>query len=86
MKPSIGRIVILKGRVENATDEHPAIITRVWSDECINVLGFFDATGVRSETSVYLFGDRAQATEFLRKHDEGSNPVVTVAAFWPERV
>lgn len=61
MKPSIGRIVIyVVGDYEtafegfpfdgpNGTREHPAIITRAWSDDCVNLHVFFDAnpSGVR---------------------------------------
>lgn len=35
MKPSIGRIVLFNYR--ESGEEFPAIITRVWSDECVNL-------------------------------------------------
>lgn len=46
MKPSICRIVIFRqGPNEtpvNGTREHPAVITRVLSDTCVNLQVFFD--------------------------------------------
>ncbi len=42
MKPSLGRIVLFHNFDSNATKEHPAIITRVWSDTCINLTVFPD--------------------------------------------
>lgn len=47
MKPGIGRIVIWKNKVDT---DYPAIITRVWSDQCVNVgvfsSGYFEVTSV----------------------------------------
>lgn len=46
MKPTVGRIVIFQQGAHaepiNGTREHPAIITRVWSDTCVNLQVFFD--------------------------------------------
>lgn len=53
MKPAIGRTVIYRmgkadqyiahgNRLGNGAIEHPAVITRVWSDTCVNVTVFFD--------------------------------------------
>jgi hypothetical protein len=54
-KPSIGRIVIYKlpdaEPERNGTREHPAIITRVWTDDCVNLTVFFDATHSEPRTS-----------------------------------
>lgn len=35
----------------NGTRMHPAIITRVWSDSCVNLIVFFDARGQAVRTS-----------------------------------
>lgn len=51
-KPSIGRIVIFKGEAANGVTEHPAVITRVWSDTCVNLTVFFDAKAPEVRTSV----------------------------------
>ena len=64
--PSIGRIVIYResdyevsaegGGTNpdgtNGTREHAAVITRVWSDACVNLAVFLDANGTRTKTSV----------------------------------
>ncbi len=42
MKPSIGRIVLFRGEKSNGANEHPAIVTRVWSDTCVNLTVFLD--------------------------------------------
>jgi hypothetical protein len=41
-KPSLGRIVLVKTheRLINAQDEHAAIVTQVFADDCVNVLVF----------------------------------------------
>jgi hypothetical protein len=46
-KPSIGRIVL----VETHNEEKPAMITRVWSDDCVN-LTVFDDSSVHYKKSV----------------------------------
>lgn len=52
MKPSLGRIVLFHGIDSNGTREHPAIITRVWTDVCINLTVFLDYGEVILKTSV----------------------------------
>ncbi len=41
----------------NGTRWHPAIITRVWSETCVNLQVFFDAAPVETRTSVCLLPD-----------------------------
>lgn len=49
-KPSIGRIVIFRTSAEAVHDcAHPAVITRVWSDDCVNLEVFGDAAGPEGE-------------------------------------
>lgn len=36
----------------NGTRRHPAVITRVWTDECVNLMVFFDAKGGAVRSSV----------------------------------
>lgn len=52
MKPSIGRIVWFHGFHSNGIDEHPAIITRVWTDTCVNLTVFPDCGAPVVQTSV----------------------------------
>lgn len=61
MKPSIGRIVIYRGIDSNGSLEHPAIITRVWSDTCVNLTVFPDNGEVIVKTSVNLDQDKIQS-------------------------
>lgn len=75
-KASIGRIVHYyqgdheapKGRDQdanwtgtNGSRLHPAIITRVWSDTCVNLQVFFDATGPLVKTSMTMLPDEVFA-------------------------
>lgn len=49
-KPSIGRIVIFRTSEEAAHDCcFPAVITQVWSDECVNLEVFGHAEGPEGE-------------------------------------
>lgn len=40
----------------NGTREHPALVTRVWSPECLNLQVFFDANHVMPRTSIMKEG------------------------------
>lgn len=63
-RPTIGRTVLFyegddfmksHGRPRggtNGTRWHPAVITRVWSDTCVNLHVMFDASPAESVTSV----------------------------------
>lgn len=61
MTPSIGRIVLFKSRDQSdlgsTADEVPAIITRVWSNTCVNLQVFRDADTPLAQTSVTLAED-----------------------------
>lgn len=52
MKPSIGRIVLFRQLSSNGIIEHPAIINRVWSDTCVNLMVFPDCGVPTIKTSV----------------------------------
>ena len=73
MKPSLGRIVLFRSLDSNGTKEHPALITRVWSDTCVNLTVFPDYGEPVYKTSV-------NQNESL----EGSNQ--NLAWRWPPRV
>jgi hypothetical protein len=89
--PSVGRIVhiAMDPAANNGGDIAPAVITRVWSDTCVNLRVLIDGPNVDWRTSVTLWESR----EALDAHHaqlvadgivvEGSRPV---GAFWPERV
>ena len=72
MKPSLGRIVIFKGFTsQSGIKEHAAIITRVWSDELVNITAFIDGMSPMNFSSIKL-------------HSEPHHDSYTWA--WPERV
>lgn len=56
MLPTIGRIVIFRqGTADaprNGTREHPAIVTRAWTDTNVNLQVLFDSGPVATMTSV----------------------------------
>jgi hypothetical protein len=81
--PSLGRIVHLIGPHANSNGASvaPAIITRVWSDEMINVTVFPDCGTAGAATSVKLVADEA-AAHALR--DAATSP--QNIAYWPGRV
>lgn len=75
-KPSIGRIVIVNVvpnfSTNNGSNEAPAIITRVWNDELVNVKVLNDGPENEWKTSVTLHDERPE------------NP--GHGAWWPPRV
>ncbi|MER6533004.1 hypothetical protein ABT215_04115 [Streptomyces sp900105755] len=52
--PSIGRVVLVPAdpAVNNGANVAPAIITRVWNDEVVNVRVLLDSDAVQWRTSV----------------------------------
>jgi len=75
MKPSIGRIVLVPvdAVINNGADVAPAIITRVWSDTCVNVHVLLDGRNTEWKTSVHLF-------------DTAEEAAVGHSCYWPPRV
>lgn len=82
--PSLGRIVLTKvdPRQNNGSDEAPAIITRVWSDELVNLKVLLDSGDTLWKTSV-KFQDKAP------EDGDDNFPVsmdgVPHVAYWPPR-
>ena len=76
--PTIGRIVILKGHKSNGSDEHPAIITRVWNEDAVNLTAFPDFEAPKLLTSVAFRQSRADAEAFHTKSG------MQLVAFWPD--
>ena len=64
MQPSVGRIVhvLVDPRQNNGTDVAPGVVTRVWSDTCVNLRVLLDGPDVQWLTSVPLAETR-QALE-----------------------
>jgi hypothetical protein len=89
--PAIGRIVhiTMDPAENNGADVAPAIITRVWSDTCVNVRVLADSHATDWKTSVTIW----ETQDALNTHydklisdgvvAEGTRPS---GAFWPPRV
>lgn len=78
-----------KGLPSNGIDEHPAVITRVWSEHNVNIKIFLDGGPVMDRNNVNLLKNRAGAILWLAERH--CNPlrlsqVTPVVAFWPEGV
>jgi hypothetical protein len=88
-KPAVGRIVhvLMRPSENNGSDTAPAIITRVWSDTCVNVRVLADSDAVAWHTSVSLHADRAAADAAVAPVREmHGDSAILRAAWWPERV
>jgi len=87
MKPAIGRIVIFRGLEANGSMEHPAIITRCWSDrdtkECavmVNLTVLPDTQPPFVCSSVQLFDTRDEALVYA------GGRLGHFVAHWPARL
>lgn len=80
--PTLGRIVLVKGDrvMSNGSRVHPAIVTRVFSPDVINVMVMPDARTPEPQTSVHLVADEVAADDWLATHPH------QLAAFWPRLV
>ncbi|MEU9380014.1 hypothetical protein AB0D38_02940 [Streptomyces sp. NPDC048279] len=58
-KPSLGRVVLVPAdpAVNNGADTAPAIITRVWNDDVVNVRVLLDSDAIQWRTSVKYVND-----------------------------
>jgi hypothetical protein len=63
VKPSVGRIVLVPAdpAKNNGANVAPAIITRVWSDTCVNLRVLLDSDETTWRTSVVFVNDLAAA-------------------------
>ena len=83
-RPSIGRFVHVIGpdAESNGAKVAPAVITRVWSEDMVNVTIFPDGAAPVPRTSVKLYADENAARGItLADYRFPPNP-----AFWPPRV
>lgn len=82
MTPTIGRIVHVLGipAESNGSTVAPAVVTRVWSNDLLNVTVFPDAAAPVPATSVRLFDNEndARAASTEREYPQ-------TVAFWPPR-
>ena len=77
-RPSLGRIVIVAGVPSNGADEQPALITRVWNDDSVNVHVHLDAASDRpviALTSLPLYASK----------ELGVKAGLQLFAYWPAR-
>lgn len=97
-KPSVGRIVhvLVNPEHNNYSDVAPAIITHVWSDNCVNLRVFYDGPKATPEsgrpdgwmTSITLHESR-EALEAFRAslvEQHGEHMAGVGGAWWPPRV
>lgn len=92
-KPSIGRIVVVKGPKSNGQDEHPAIVNCVHSVahdietpelfHLCNTTMFPDCGVPMAITSVYVFQNREQAIAWRERN--GRSDYDPNVAFFPDR-
>ena len=86
-KPSVGRIVIVPVTAlsptekldNNGAEVAPAVITRVWSDDLVNVRVLLDGGAMPWKTSVALF---QTPEEYAEARDAGK----AFGCYWPPRV
>jgi len=85
-KATIGRTVIVHGLMSNGANDHPAVITRAWSElpteqgpVCVNLTVFPDCGPPLQRGSVQLFHDAEAAHRHVFENKTG------IAAHWPER-
>jgi hypothetical protein len=78
MKPSIGSLLIVVGLYarSNGADVAPGVVTRVWSDDVVNVTVLPDCKAPQPATSVKIY-DGEEAARAAVEAGESS------AAYWP---
>jgi len=96
-KPSVGRIVhvTVDPSRNNGADVAPAVITRVWGDNCVNLRVLYDGPPVAPEhhhrqdwlTSWPLHESReAMEAAHAEQAEQLGHVVTRSGAFWPPRV
>lgn len=86
--PALGRIVhvFVDPTQNNGADVAPAVITRVWSEQLVNLKVLLDASNDVWFTSVALCDDRDSAEKVTSYRVAGNGDHYPAAAFWPPRV
>jgi hypothetical protein len=94
MKPTVGCIVhvLVDPRHNNGSDVAPAVITRVWSDTCVNLRILYDGPTVPPEgrqdwnTSWTLYPSReALEAHYASLPEQLGYSAPPAGAFWPKR-
>jgi hypothetical protein len=92
-KPAVGRIVhvIVDPKRNNGSDVAPAMITRVWSDTCVNLRVIPDYyPGPEEWLTSYSLHESREALEAHRDARQAELPegqkVALLGAFWPPHV
>lgn len=83
--PTVGRWVhvLMDPSTNNGSDVAPAVITRVWSDTCVNVRVLRDSNVTDWKTSVPLYPTRADAEAKHAELPAAMRPERPAGAFWP---
>ena len=85
-KPAVGRIVhaFVDPALNNGSGIAPAIITRVWNDEMVNVRVLVDGNSVPLWlTSVTLCANRESAGDVQSHTISSTGSRMPAAVFWP---
>lgn len=85
---AVGRIVhvFVDPAQNNGTDIAPAVITRVWNEQGVNLKVLLDHADNIWLTSVTLCDDREAAEKVTSYRVTDSGKRYPAAAFWPPRV
>lgn len=86
--PALGRIVhtFVDPARNNGADIAPAVITRVWNEQGVNLRVLLDGPDTLWFTSVVLCDDRDSAEQVKSKRVADNGDHYPAAAFWPPRV
>lgn len=57
ISPTTGRVILVHSRTEGATGPWPCLVTKVWSDRCVNAAGFTERGEPVSFSSLSLLQD-----------------------------
>jgi hypothetical protein len=84
-KPALGRIVhvFVDPARNNGGDIAPAMITRVWKDQGVNLKVVLDGPEEYWLTSVALYDDRESAEQVTTYRICKDGRRIPAAAFWP---
>jgi len=85
-KPALGRTIHVFADPDknNGADIAPAVITRVWNDEMVNVRVLLDSAEAPTwMTSVHLYDDRESAEQTPNGYVGANDKRIPAAAFWP---
>lgn len=77
--PTVGRTVLVKGHRSNGSDVHPGVVTRAWSQTCVNLTLFPDYAAPLPCGSVEFRQTEAEADDMIASGYTG------LVAYWPTR-